>query len=314
MADREGQRVLLTYGTIIDSITQATGTPELSGNPVNYPGWPEDKAILLRHERNNVRVAYQCKRYDNESRGAAHRKTLIASLGPGRAAVTASESSLESYEEWLTWLDKGAAGDCKTPAPDYAQLVSVSEAFCATQFCTSQTGYMCLASEDTKPDDLICVMTGIQVPIIIRAHDDSSFYEIISPCYVHGIMGGEEAPMDNPFQIEMYMDNEPPPERVEALSRAHDYYRVNTTPNKNLGPIYDLYRNFFTSRQLYDMGLPPRRITGRLTLVLGEFSQALHTRVFLGYEQPFHLDAGDFVWIFNTSPLSCIGINARGEI
>ncbi|KAF2759866.1 hypothetical protein EJ05DRAFT_499059 [Pseudovirgaria hyperparasitica] len=55
-----------------------------------------------------------------------------------------------------------------------------------------------LAPEDCEEGDLICILRGCSVPIILRKKDlpdQSDCYEVIGPCYVHGIMQGEAVEM-----------------------------------------------------------------------------------------------------------------------
>lgn len=62
-----------------------------------------------------------------------------------------------------------------------------------------EDAYICLASVDVKVGDWICIMFGADVPFVLRPGnndaasltDQSSIWEFICECYVHGIMDGE---------------------------------------------------------------------------------------------------------------------------
>lgn len=65
--------------------------------------------------------------------------------------------------------------------------------------CTTRNGYLASAPYTTKSGDYIGVLTGGRAPFILRPVDD--FYQLVGPCYVHGIMKGEAFP-ENQAELE----------------------------------------------------------------------------------------------------------------
>ena len=53
----------------------------------------------------------------------------------------------------------------------------------------TSTGYLGLASYDTLPGDIVCILFGGHVPIILRPVDGPFLF--VGICYVHGIIDGE---------------------------------------------------------------------------------------------------------------------------
>jgi hypothetical protein len=47
------------------------------------------------------------------------------------------------------------------------------------------------APEETQRDDVICVLTGCNVPVILRRTTEPDAYQFIGECYFHGFMDGE---------------------------------------------------------------------------------------------------------------------------
>lgn len=58
-------------------------------------------------------------------------------------------------------------------------------------FFETTDGYIGTSPADVKPDDKICVLLGGEAPFILRQLPDDSSYQVVGPCYLHGIMFGE---------------------------------------------------------------------------------------------------------------------------
>jgi hypothetical protein len=66
---------------------------------------------------------------------------------------------------------------------------SLGEALSGRRFLVSERGYMGLAPQSAEEAEWICVLLGGRTPFVLRPREDR--YELIGPCYVHGIMDGE---------------------------------------------------------------------------------------------------------------------------
>lgn len=56
-------------------------------------------------------------------------------------------------------------------------------------FSVSRSGWFCLVPEEAQPGDKIGIISGWEVPLLLRPHQSN--YQLIGECYVHGIMDGE---------------------------------------------------------------------------------------------------------------------------
>jgi hypothetical protein len=58
--------------------------------------------------------------------------------------------------------------------------------------CVTKDGYVGLVPTFAEPEDLICVLFGICVPLVLRtSKSEPSKYQLIGESYVHGMMDGE---------------------------------------------------------------------------------------------------------------------------
>jgi hypothetical protein len=73
-----------------------------------------------------------------------------------------------------------------------------------TFICTSQ-GMVGLAPEESRTEDLVCIITGNETPVVLRSCG-AGRYTWVGECYIHGIMYGE------------YMELSKPPSTLETLS------------------------------------------------------------------------------------------------
>lgn len=53
------------------------------------------------------------------------------------------------------------------------------------------TDLLGIGPAEAEVEDLVCILGGLQVPLILRAVEDH--FIIVGECYVHGIMDGEKA-------------------------------------------------------------------------------------------------------------------------
>lgn len=51
--------------------------------------------------------------------------------------------------------------------------------------------YLCLAPLGAKAGDVVALLVDCSVPVLLRRATETSFYEFLGTCYVHGIMHGE---------------------------------------------------------------------------------------------------------------------------
>ncbi|PQE27849.1 Heterokaryon incompatibility protein [Rutstroemia sp. NJR-2017a BBW] len=65
-------------------------------------------------------------------------------------------------------------------------------------FCCTKNGYVGLVPPGTRIGDVVCVLFGMQTPVVLRKIEDGEsdlgdkiIYELVGECYIHGIMDGE---------------------------------------------------------------------------------------------------------------------------
>lgn len=65
-------------------------------------------------------------------------------------------------------------------------------------FCCTKNGYMGLVPPGTRIGDVVCVLFGMQTPVVLRKIKDAASglgdensYELVGECYMHGMMDGE---------------------------------------------------------------------------------------------------------------------------
>jgi len=61
-------------------------------------------------------------------------------------------------------------------------------------FAFTQSGLMGLVPELTEVGDLVCVLPGFEMPLLVRGvtgKDGKARYQLVGPCYMHGVMNGE---------------------------------------------------------------------------------------------------------------------------
>lgn len=63
------------------------------------------------------------------------------------------------------------------------------------RFCITQKGRLGCTQAHAKPEDLICVFYGGNVPFLLRPKKYWG-YELLGPTYVHGVMDSEALGME----------------------------------------------------------------------------------------------------------------------
>lgn len=58
------------------------------------------------------------------------------------------------------------------------------------RFLVTASGYIGYVPNETNRGDTICILYGMDVPVVLRRNQNGT-YELIGPCYVHGVMEGE---------------------------------------------------------------------------------------------------------------------------
>ncbi|KAH6674786.1 heterokaryon incompatibility protein-domain-containing protein [Halenospora varia] len=65
-------------------------------------------------------------------------------------------------------------------------------------FCCTRSGYMGLVPPGSRVGDVVCVLFGMQTPVVLRKIEDVEggfgeeiTYELVGECYMHGMMDGE---------------------------------------------------------------------------------------------------------------------------
>jgi hypothetical protein len=60
------------------------------------------------------------------------------------------------------------------------------------RFSVTASGYMALIPRESCVGDTFCVLLGIQIPFVLRSAPSAiEKYDLVGPCYCHGIMMGE---------------------------------------------------------------------------------------------------------------------------
>ena len=75
-----------------------------------------------------------------------------------------------------------------TQAETYLDFIT---AYCKERsLVKTREGNLCLAPRTAQPGDQVCVLLGCDLPMLLRPTSDSQ-YQVVGPCYVHGLMNGE---------------------------------------------------------------------------------------------------------------------------
>ena len=74
-------------------------------------------------------------------------------------------------------------------------LGRVQAVICMRRLFKTKRGFLGLAPNDAKPEDLICILYGCSVPVVLRSFNSEEthdrYYKFVGECYVHGLMEAE---------------------------------------------------------------------------------------------------------------------------
>ncbi|TGO08957.1 hypothetical protein BTUL_0184g00040 [Botrytis tulipae] len=68
--------------------------------------------------------------------------------------------------------------------------IQISSTLRNQRLLVTESGYIGYVPNETRRGDTICILYGMDVPVVLRQNQDGTF-ELIGPCYVHGVMEGE---------------------------------------------------------------------------------------------------------------------------
>jgi hypothetical protein len=75
----------------------------------------------------------------------------------------------------------------------FTMLLAIGEALSKTKFAVTTTGMLALLLKMADQYDLIVRVGGARVPFVVKKGPEGfeKFYELVGPCYVHGVMYNE---------------------------------------------------------------------------------------------------------------------------
>ena len=93
--------------------------------------------------------------------------------------------------------------DLPTLLPFLKALIGPCE---STRFCVTDKGYIGLCNENTEPGDYVAIFLGGLAPVILRKTDErKGYFRLVSECYIHGIMTGEQLTSSNFVETELFL-------------------------------------------------------------------------------------------------------------
>jgi hypothetical protein len=195
---------LRVHGYYVDRIEHITATAiELTWDetyigvsPSALHTWHADAvALALAHTPDRYRS------YD-ESRRQAFVRTLVGDRSGGSGAIAPTKYK-GYYRHWVsslpTAIETGRPLDTMLADDESESALSALEfnraviaAIRNRRFTVTKNGYMALVPRETIVGDVLCVLQGIAVPFVLRPVSGAvDSYELVGPCYCHGIMIGE---------------------------------------------------------------------------------------------------------------------------
>ncbi|OCK75857.1 HET-domain-containing protein [Lepidopterella palustris CBS 459.81] len=204
--ERQDSYSMLVNGFVVDEVSEVT-EPALLGNiPAEWcsaAGWTDPG-------------------YDEPPE--AFWKTLIADGGPqGRAPRHYRRACKDAFHGLYPGQDlSSSAIVSETPNSAIADFLRRVQATTWNRcLCRTKRGRIGLVHRNTKEGDLVCILYGCSVPVVFRKFkkpqeevqadgkpdppraqynatgDNEWYYELIGPCYLHGMMGGEAIAFKN---------------------------------------------------------------------------------------------------------------------
>lgn len=158
--------------------------------PLNHAATVVDEA-KLRHVATTVTDA-KIYALTGEPIWLAYFRTLTAdrtALSP-RISEGYRRVFFTAFADWS--VPHSADGYSDLPASLWAEvskgIVSIIED--KEMFITAK-GYLGLAHESLQVGDVVCILSGGDVPFLLRPSATDGTFELHSECYVHGVMNGE---------------------------------------------------------------------------------------------------------------------------
>ena len=139
---------------------------------------------MVRHSKELVDQLPNMELASNTTRMEAFWRTLITNRNSNSEPASVDTEG-EQFKLWWATLTKQAT----YPLLMYLNFNSAFlQHFNLRSFFTTSTGHIGLGPEGTKVDDHVVLLSGTQVPFILRQKDEH--YQVIGEAYVHGIMDG----------------------------------------------------------------------------------------------------------------------------
>jgi hypothetical protein len=160
---------------------------------------------ILRDLATSV-IAANTYAFSGEPPWAAYFRTLTAdrtALSP-RIDQTYWSQYFASFSDWGLHHSSGEVGDLPASAwelvsKDIGTIIEDKNMFLTTH------GYLGLGHEGFDAGDIVCILSGGEVPFILREtakREDRGVFQFLSECYVHGVMDGEAVDDPNKSPLE----------------------------------------------------------------------------------------------------------------
>jgi hypothetical protein len=85
---------------------------------------------------------------------------------------------------FLRWTER-----CKSGAWRYSR--KLGKILLDSDIAMTRTGYLCLVAQSAIPGDTVAVIDEFPTPFVLRKSQQSrkgSFFQLVGPCHVHGLM------------------------------------------------------------------------------------------------------------------------------
>ena len=117
---------------------------------------------------------------------------FVSKYLPASASMPVFQDSREWLSSVLSPSETGIEIDFKVATVDEPyDYVHWVWHFCnGRSLFTTEEGHIGLAPRAAKPGDRVCVLLGSDAPFLLRPTEDKQ-YQLVGPCYTHGIMSGE---------------------------------------------------------------------------------------------------------------------------
>jgi len=149
-----------------------------------FPTWIN---ILTAHQQRGPRGVSYVTHIDEAVQWALERPSIWALYFSGDLDPVTTVNTLE-------WRVMIALADPRPPGLQALHMKIVNHTTGMAVFL-SEDGYLGIASDASRVGDEIALISGLELPMVVRRSDDGSF-RFIAPAYVHGIMSGERWPED----------------------------------------------------------------------------------------------------------------------